>query len=140
MIDYIGDTKVGYREERTVIRGAGDVYNELREYAGKKQEHFFAIYLNSSMEVIETRVVFIGSLDQSIAVPREVFAPAVEKRAASIIIAHNHPSGNLQPSEADKRVTERFKEAGKILGIDLLDHLIIGEHGYFSFQAENLIL
>ena len=78
--------------------------------------------------------MFQGTLNQSLIHPREIFAKAIEDRAASIILAHNHPSGNPEPSEEDKRVTKKLKEAGNLLGIDVLDHLIITNQGYTTIM------
>ncbi len=116
-----------------------DVYNELKEYHNKKQEYFIAIYLDGANHICDINVVTIGILNQSLVHPREVFAPAIEKRCASVIVAHNHPSGNLTPSNADIEVTKRLKESGKLLGIELLDHIIFTPNGYFSFDEEGMM-
>ena len=116
-----------------------DVYNELKEYHNKKQEYFIAIYLDGANHICDINVVTIGILNQSLVHPREVFAPAIEKRCASVIVAHNHPSGNLTPSNADIEVTKRLKESGELLGIELLDHIIFTQNGYFSFDEEGMI-
>ncbi len=121
------------------ITFAKDVYEELTAYTRKKQEHFLTLTLDGASHVIEKRVVFIGTLNQSLVHPREVFADAVTDRAAGIIIAHNHPSGQLHPSDADRNITRRLKEAGDLMGIELLDHLIISKEGYFSFRDEGLL-
>lgn len=97
------------------------------------------ISLNGANEVIEKRVVTIGLLDKSPVHPREVFADVIADRAAAVIFAHNYPSGALQPSEADLRTHEQLTEAGKILGIRVLDHLIVTRKGHFSFQEAGLI-
>jgi DNA repair protein RadC len=119
------------------ITSADDVYNELQEYHHKKQEYFLCLYLDGANHLCETRVITIGTLNQSLVHPREVFAPAVEKRCASIIVAHNHPSGILAPSSEDMEVTKRLKESGKLLGIELLDHVIFTSDGYMSLRDEN---
>ena len=116
-----------------------DVYEELKEYHNKKQEYFIAIYLDGANHICDINVVTIGILNQSLVHPREVFAPAIEKRCASVIVAHNHPSGNLTPSSADIEVTKRLKESGKLLGIELLDHIIFTPNGYFSFDEEGMM-
>ena len=84
-------------------------------------------------------MVFIGTLNQSLVHPREVFADAIGDRAAGVICVHNHPSGNIQPSREDIAVTKKLVEAGKIIGIRIMDHVIIGKTSYFSFQAEGLL-
>ena len=121
------------------IRRAEDIYEELAAYRTKKQEHFLSMTLDGASHIIQTRVVFIGTLNQSLVHPREVFADAIGDRAASVIVAHNHPSGQLRPSDADKRVTQRLVEVSRLVGIELLDHLIISREGYFSFRDHALI-
>jgi DNA repair protein RadC len=98
-----------------------------------KQEIFTVILLDSKNRYLREETVALGSLNQSIVHPREVFRPAIQGAAASLILVHNHPSGDPSPSEEDVRVTERLVEAGKLLGIRILDHIIVGEGRYFSF-------
>lgn len=121
------------------ISCAKDVLPLLNDIAGKQQEYFLCISLNGANEVIKKRVVTIGLLDQSPVHPREVFADVIADRAAAVIFAHNHPSGDLQPSEADLSVHDQLTEAGKILGIRILDHVIVNRKGYYSFQESGLI-
>ena len=121
------------------ISSAKDIYDELHSFANKKQEHFLTITVDGASHIINTRVVFIGTLNQSIVHPREVFADAIEDRAAGIIIAHNHPSGALKASQADIQITRRLKEVSRLVGIELLDHVIISKLGYYSFSDEGLI-
>jgi DNA repair protein RadC len=116
------------------INNAEDVYEELKEYREKKQEYFLALYLDGANHLCETQVITIGTLNQSLVHPREVFAPAIEKRCASIIVAHNHPSGILEASYEDIEVTKRLNECGKLLGVDLLDHIIFTKKGYISVE------
>ena len=116
-----------------------DVYNELKKYHNKQQEYFLALYLDGANHLIETKLITIGILNQSLVHPREVFSYAIERRCASIIVAHNHPSGILTPSIEDINVTKRLKEAAKILGIELLDHLIFTKEGYYSFSQEDIL-
>jgi DNA repair protein RadC len=118
---------------------AKDVLPLLADIAGKQQEYFLCISLNGANEVIEKRVVTIGLLDQSPVHPREVFADVIADRAATVIFAHNHPSGDLQPSEADLQLQDQLTEAGKILGIRVLDHIIVAKKGHYSFQEAGLI-
>ena len=139
MIDYIGETKINYRSSNTKINNAGDVYKEIEEFRDKQQEHFIALYLDGANCIIESRVITIGILNQSLVHPREVFHNAIKVNAASIIVAHNHPSGVLKPSREDLAVTKRLKESGKLLGIEVLDHVIISVSGYLSFKDEDLI-
>lgn len=121
------------------ISSAEDVHRELKEYADKRQEYFLAITLDGASHIIEKRIISIGTLNQSLVHPREVFADAVTDRAAGIIIAHNHPSGQLEPSIEDRRVTKRLKEVGTIMGIELLDHVILSKNGYLSLRDEGLV-
>jgi DNA repair protein RadC len=121
------------------ISCAKDALPLLTDITGKQQEYFICISLNGANEVIEKRVVTIGLLDKSPVHPREVFADVIADRAAAVIFAHNHPSGDLQPSEADLRLQDQLTEAGKILGIRVLDHIIVSRKGYYSFQEAGLI-
>ncbi len=121
------------------ITDAKDVYEELKSFSTKSQEHFLTITLDGASHIINTRTVFIGTLNQSLVHPREVFADAIADRAAGIIIAHNHPSGTLEASRADVQITQRLKEVSKLVGIELLDHVILSKHGYYSFSDEGLL-
>ena len=121
------------------ITVAQDILPLVADIAGKQQEYFVCISLNGANEVIEKRVVTIGLLDQSPVHPREVFADVIADRAAAVIFAHNHPSGELRPSTADLRMHEQLTEAGKILGLRVLDHVIVTRRGYLSFQEAGLI-
>jgi len=118
---------------------AQDILALVADIAGKQQEYFVCISLNGANEVIEKRVVTIGLLDKSPVHPREVFADVIADRAASVIFAHNHPSGDLHPSENDLRIHEQLADAGNILGIRILDHVIVTRKSYFSFQESGLI-
>ena len=113
--------------ERPIIDSAEKAVELLGDIRSKKQEYFVCLTLDGANRLIAKRVISIGTLTASLVHPREVFAEAITDRAASIIVAHNHPSGNLEPSIADKEVTERLRQAGEILGIDLLDHILITE-------------
>ena len=136
------------REERSryhriknnpVITTANRVYEYLHEYHHLDREHFITITLDGSSRVIDTHTISIGTLNQSLVHPREVFYPAIKDKSAAIIIAHNHPSGQLFPSRADKQVTTRLKDAGKLIGIDVIDHIILTPDGFYSFQDEGLL-
>lgn len=111
----------------------------LADITTKKQEYFICLSLNGANELIEKRIITIGLVNSSQVHPREVFADVISDRATSVIFAHNHPSGTLTPSEADKKIQNQLTEAGKILGINILDHIIISRNGYFSFQEAGLI-
>jgi len=120
------------------IKNAVDIYNELHKYTNKKQEYFLAISLDGANHIIKKRVISMGTINQTLVHPREVFSPSIQDRAASVIVAHNHPSGVLKPSNEDIDITKRLNESSKILGIELLDHLIISKNGYFSFKENGL--
>jgi len=121
------------------ITEAKNIYDELQEYKTKKQEYFIVITLDGANHIIEKRLVFIGTLNRSLIHPREIFADALTDRAASIIIAHNHPSGQLEASVEDLHVTQRIKESGKLLGVELLDHIIFTKDGFLSLADEGLL-
>ena len=105
---------------------------------GKKKEYFLALLLDTRNQLIRVAEISIGSLDSSIVHPREVFKEAVSASAAVVIFAHNHPSGDPEASEDDIKLTKRLAEAGEIMGIDVLDHIIIGEKKYLSLKREGL--
>ena len=121
------------KEEGVKIQSPVDVVPLIQHYANRKQEHFITISLNGANEVMNIRVVTIGLIDKSHVHPREVFADVLMERASSLIVAHNHPSGSLTPSREDMAVTKQLKEAGDLLGIKLLDHIIFSHRGYYSF-------
>jgi DNA repair protein RadC len=125
--------------ESTKIQCADDVLPLLSDIRNKSQEHFVSITLNGANEIIQKRIVTVGLLDRSLVHPRDVFADVITDRAAAVIFAHNHPSGDLQPSDEDIKTQTRLVEAAKILGIRVLDHLIVGRKGYFSFEESGLI-
>ncbi len=126
-------------KENPIITTASRAYEYLHEYHNLDREHFIAITLDGSSRLINTHIISIGTLNQSLVHPREVFYPAIKDRAAAIIIAHNHPSCQLSPSRADKQVTVRLKDAGKLIGIDIVDHIILSPDGYYSFQESDEI-
>ncbi|WP_433751279.1 RadC family protein [Falsibacillus pallidus] len=127
-------------DDRYVIRspedGANYVMNDMRFLS---QEHFVCLYLNTKNQVLHRQTVFVGSLNASIVHPREVFKEAFRRSAASIICAHNHPSGDPSPSREDIEVTKRLAECGKIIGIDILDHLIIGDKKFISLKEKGYL-
>lgn len=126
-------------ENKIEILKAEDVWNFCTDIRGLQKEHFVAFYLDTQNCLIERQTISIGTLNSSLVHPREVFEPAVKFSASSIIIAHNHPSGSLQPSVEDKKITERLVESGRILGIEIIDHIILSKSGYLSFEQEHLI-
>lgn len=126
--------------EGSKISKASDLIPLISHYAGKQQEHFISATLNGANEVISVRCVSVGLVNCTQVHPREVFADAISDRACSIIVAHNHPSGELKPSGADIEVTKRLIEAGKILGVSLLDHIIISaKGGFLSLREEGSV-
>ncbi|HDG97253.1 MAG TPA: DNA repair protein RadC [Desulfobacterales bacterium] len=122
-----------------VIQKAQDVLPLVSYIANKKQEYFLCISLNGANEVIGNRVVTVGLLNTNQVHPREVFADAISDRAASIILVHNHPSGVLKPSPDDLATTRQLVDAGRILGIPVLDHIIVTRKGYLSFKESGLM-
>jgi len=116
-----------------------DVYNLTKEIKRLKKEHFVVLYLNAKNRVIKKETVSIGILNTSLVHPREVFEPAVAVSAANIILVHNHPSGDLEPSRDDVGLTERLISAGEIMGIEVLDHVIIGAKGFLSMKEKSFI-
>lgn len=116
--------------------GANYVMEELRFLT---QEHFVAAYLNTKNEVIHKQTVFIGSLNASLVHPREVFKEGIRRSAASVICFHNHPSGDPSPSREDIEVTKRLVESGKLLGIELIDHIVIGDKQFVSLREKGYI-
>lgn len=122
----------------TKIEKSEDIYNFLKEdLADKKNEFFYAILLDTKNVIISKELVSKGTLDVSLVHPREAFRPAIKKSAKSIIFVHNHPSGNPKPSAEDYNITRRLVDAGNLLDINVLDHIIIGENDYYSFKKEN---
>ena len=108
--------------------------------AGTDREHFVVFFVDQKNRVIGVHTVSIGSLTASVVHPREVFKAAILANAAAIVCGHNHPSGDVQPSREDRATTKRLVDAGKLLGIEVLEHIIIGNEGvYFSFADENIL-
>ena len=118
--------------EQPVIDSPDKAADQLADIRDKKQEYFVCLTLDGANRLISKRIITIGTLTSSLVHPREVFAEAISDRAASIIVAHNHPSGNLQSSDADRQVTERLKEVGVLLGINLVDHIIVTSKDFVS--------
>ena len=121
------------KPEGAKIRTPADLLPHVRHYADRKQEHFLCASINGANEILNIRVVSIGLIDRTPVHPREVFADALSDRASAIIVAHNHPAGDLEPSASDVDVTNQLKAAGSVVGITLLDHIIFNRSGYFSF-------
>jgi len=111
----------------------------LPRLRGLQKEHFMGIYLDARKKILREETIFIGTLNESIIHPREIFKIAIDEGAAAIILIHNHPSGDTQPSDADVVITKELVQVGKIMGIEILDHIIIGGSKYFSFQESGLL-
>ncbi len=125
--------------KKIAVKSPEDVVRLIKtELKDKKKEHFFVILLDTRNQYLGKDKVSVGSLDTSIVHPREVLKPALSLSAASVILVHNHPSGDPEPSEEDIKLTKRLVEAAEIMGIDVLDHIIIGDKKYLSLKARNL--
>jgi len=120
--------------EQPILDTPEKVVEQLKEIKDKKQEYFVCLTLDGANRLIAKRTITIGTLTASLVHPREVFADAIADRAASIIVAHNHPSDSTTPSRADLEITKRLDEAGVLLGINLLDHVIITKNGFKSIK------
>lgn len=126
-------------QERITIRSPKDVADYLMEdMRYLKQEYFIALLLNTKNQIINKEEISVGTLNSSVIHPREVFKPAIKKSVSAIIIVHNHPSGDPTPSREDIEVTKRLAKAGEILGIDILDHVIIGDLKYVSLKEKGI--
>lgn len=121
------------RPEGLKVSFPSDVLPLIRHYGDRKQEHFICISLNGANEVIAHRVVSVGLVNKTQVHPREVFADPIVDRASAVIVAHNHPSGELKPSKEDIELTKQLQAAGETLGIKLLDHIIFNQKDYYSF-------
>jgi len=125
-----------FSEDVIYITSVQDIVQEVKEYRNRKQEYLICLTLDGANRLIQKHVITIGILNQSLVHPREVFAPAIEDRANSIVLVHNHPSGTPYPSKEDNQITMRLQEASKIIGIHLLDHVIITQHEHYSYCHE----
>lgn len=126
-------------ENETYINSVDDVIKEIGSIKNNKKENFLALYLDVRNRLIHQETVSIGSLNASLVHPREVFEPAIQHLAVRIILAHNHPSGDPEPSAQDLEITKRLTESGKILGIEITDHIILAKNGFISFKAKRLL-
>lgn len=121
-----------------LILSPQDVWNELKDIRDNKKEHFVIFFLDSRNQEIKREIISVGSLNATLVHPREVFEPAVKNLAAQVIIAHNHPTGDVSPSKEDLDLTSQLIAAGKILGIEINDHIIVSKSGFFSFRDHEL--
>lgn len=131
LIDLLCDAGITPR-----IKNGADLWQCLKKYGRREQEHFGVVVLNSSNMILKVQVVSIGIVNRTLVHPREVFRPALSSNGSAIVVFHNHPSGNLMPSDEDLEVTSRLRKAGEVLGIQLMDHLILGRGGYRSMREE----
>ncbi len=121
---------------RPLLSTPGDVRDVVADLETARREHFVGLYLNARNRLLARETISVGSLNASIVHPREVFEPALRLGAASLVVVHNHPSGETDPSDDDLHITRRLVEAGEILGIALLDHVIVGTRGYTSLKEK----
>lgn len=137
----IGRRRAGQEiQERPLIGNSHDAYSILKnQLSDLRTEEFWAIFMNNSNKVIHTSQLTQGGISQSIVDVRVLFKTALEYFSTGVIIAHNHPSGSLKPSKEDINITQKIKEAGNVLSIQLLDHIIITQHSYFSFSDAGLL-
>ncbi|MBW8003188.1 MAG: JAB domain-containing protein [Planctomycetes bacterium] len=124
------------KEKIPCIRFPVDAYTILKRYSTRKQEHFLAITLNTAYAVIKTHVISKGIVDKTIIHAREIFRAAIKDNATAVLLAHNHPSGKLDPSHEDRVITQNLKGTGKLLGIHVLDHIILTKDSYYSFLED----
>lgn len=133
----LGRRFYGLKDRRIV--SPRDLWPLIAHWADRKQERFICCSLNGAHEVIAARVVSIGLVNRTVVHPREVFADPLIDRACAVIVGHNHPSGRLDPSPEDMDITRRLKEAGELIGISLLDHLIFSSESFYSFVEHGLL-
>ncbi len=130
----VRSTRTPYKVSRP-----SDVYEALKRYATSKVEKFFAISLDGQHAILHINIVSIGTTNRCMAVPRDIFHAAVKDQATALIVAHVHPSGNNSPSVDDRAITDRILEAGEVLGIPVLDHIVLSKTGYTSFVESGLL-
>ena len=121
------------------INDAKDAVAQLTDLRDLKKEHFVALYINARNKLIHRDLVSVGTLNANLVHPREVFEPAIARASVQVIVAHNHPSGDPEPSEDDLVITKKLVDGGKLLGIEVIDHIIITKTGYLSFKDKKLI-
>ncbi|MDD4600020.1 hypothetical protein SDC9_20887 [bioreactor metagenome] len=127
------------KQTLTAIRQPQDVYLYAQEMQDLQQEEFCLLLLNTKNRIIGEKRIFRGSVNASLVSPREIFYAAIQTMASQVIVIHNHPSGEPTPSEEDRAVTKKLQEAGMLLNIPVVDHVIIGRHGYYSFKEADCI-
>jgi len=135
----LGRRALDHTGETHAIRGPDDVLARVRDLARARREHFVVLLLNARHEFQGRETISIGSLNASIVHPREVFLPSILHSAASVVLVHNHPSGDPEPSEEDLSITRRLVEVGELVGIGVLDHVIVASRGSMSFRTRQLL-
>lgn len=136
----LGRRAVGtFNDSLPVLDSVRATVAQLADLRGKQKEHLLALYLNARKQLVHKETISIGTLTETLAHPREVFEPAIRHLASSVILAHNHPSKNMEVSEADIKLTEKLIQSGAILDIEVLDHIIITDDGYISFKEKGLL-
>jgi len=126
-------------KQSALLLSPQDVWNELKDIRDHKKEHFVIFFLDARNQEIKRETVSVGSLNANLVHPREVFEPAVRHLAAQVILAHNHPAGDPAPSQEDSDITKQLVDAGKLLGIEIKDHVIVCKAGFFSFKEHKLL-
>ena len=128
------------QKNKKILKDPQKIYQEMKYlFYGKKQEHFYCLYFNNKQELIERKLLFMGTINRSIVHPREVFKEAYLSSASSIVCVHNHPSNDIRPSKEDIYLTKRLVEIGKINGIPIADHIIVTDDAYYSFYENEII-
>ena len=131
--------RVTTKQSKPMLVHPKDVWDALQDIRSQRKEHLVVFYLNAQQQEIHREIVSIGTLTALLIHPREVFEPAIQQNAYAILLAHNHPSGHCEPSPEDRALTERLDEAGILLGIPLVDHVIVSFEGYWSFREQGLL-
>jgi len=126
-------------KKEIIIYSPKDIWNELTNIKNNKKEYFFVFCLDSRNKIIKKELVSVGTLNSSLVHPREVFEPSIRNLSAQLVIAHNHPSGDVNPSSEDLEITTKLAKAGDLLGISIVDHVVIANDKYFSFKEHNLL-
>ena len=125
-------------KKATLILSPKDVWENCKDIRDHRKEHFVVFFLDTRNQQIQREIISVGTLNANLVHPREVFEPAIKHSAAQIIVCHNHPSGNPQPSDEDVAITKRLQEAGKILGIEIMDHVVVCQGAFLSLKCEGL--
>ena len=136
----LGSRAVGsFNNVLPILSSVKEIVAQLTHLRGKQKEYFMVLYLNARKQLIQKEIISIGTLTETLVHPREVFEPAIRHFASSIVLAHNHPSKNMEVSDEDIKLTEKLIQSGAILDIEVLDHIIITDDGYISFKEEGLL-